>query len=73
MILAPLLEVLSTHAKQFSLYSSNWNLYCSGLGVAFVRTPVVIFFLSVCCSLPLHMILFACVWMFYEIVCIKTI
>jgi hypothetical protein len=40
-ILAPLLGVSSTRPKQSSSYSSNWNFYCSGLGVAFVHMPVV--------------------------------
>jgi hypothetical protein len=39
-ILAPLLGASSTRPKQSSSYSCNWNFYCSGLGVAFVHTPV---------------------------------
>jgi hypothetical protein len=40
-ILATLLGAPSTRPKQSSPYSSNWNFYCSGLGVALVHTPVV--------------------------------
>jgi hypothetical protein len=40
-ILAPLLGASSTCPKQSSSYSSNWNFYRSGLGVACVHTPVV--------------------------------
>jgi hypothetical protein len=40
-ILAPLLGMSSTHPKQSSSYSSTWNFYCSGLGVAFVHMPIV--------------------------------
>jgi hypothetical protein len=40
-ILAPLLGASSTLPKQSGSYSSNWNFYCSGLGVAFVHLPVV--------------------------------
>jgi hypothetical protein len=60
-ILAPLLVASFTRQKQSSSYCSN----CSGLGVAFVHMSNVYycFFLSVCYSLPLHMmIMSACVW-----------
>jgi hypothetical protein len=40
-ILASLLGASSTRPKLSSSYSSNWNFYCSGLGAAFVHTPVV--------------------------------
>jgi hypothetical protein len=68
-VLAPLLGASSTRPKQSSSYSSNWTFCCSCLGVAFVHTPVVCyrFFLSVCCSLPLlMMMMFACVCGRYE-------
>jgi hypothetical protein len=40
-ILAPLLGASSTRPKHSSSYSSNWNFYCSSLGVAFVHMPIV--------------------------------
>jgi hypothetical protein len=44
-ILAPLLGVSSSRPKQSSSYSSNWIFYRSGLGVAFVHTPIVCYHL----------------------------
>jgi hypothetical protein len=63
-IIAPLLGGSTTHPKQFSSYSSNWNFCYSSLGVAVVHMPVVCY-----CFFYLYVVRFPCVWWCCLLVC----
>jgi hypothetical protein len=66
-ILAPLLGASSTSPKQSSSYSSNSNFYCSGLGIAFVHMPFIIFSICMLLTSPAYDDVCLCVDVLYSV------